>query len=109
MPTVLSYLHYDQPYIAFGKDMLNGAVEESHALHWVTEFDGYEYVKGDYAVQFDGKNLTHAYRFRTDSLLQEDVLHTAPADTLQQMERELKAFVQQYMQRMNNNELVIKK
>ena len=109
MPTVLNYLHYDQPYIAFGKDMLNGAVEESHALHWVTEFDGYEYVKGDYAVQFDGKNLTHAYRFRTDSLLQEDVLHTAPADTLQQMERELKAFVQQYMQRMNNNELVIKK
>lgn len=109
MPTILNYLHYDQPYVAFGKDMLNGAAEESYALHWVTEFDGYEYVKGDYAVQFDGKQLTHAYRFRTDSLLQEDVLHSAPTDTMQQMERELKAFVQQYMQRMNNNELVIKK
>lgn len=109
MPTVLNYLHYDRPYIAFGKDMLNTPVEDTHALHWVTEFDGYEYVKGDYLVQFDGRKLTHAYRFRKDSLLQDDVLLTAPTDTLLQMEQRLKSFVQQYMQRMNNDRLVIKK
>lgn len=107
MPTVLNYLHYDRPYIAFGEDVLNTPADSTFALHWVPEFEGYEYVRGNYAIQFDGKNTTHAYRHRSDPLLQHDVLHTMPADTLRMMERHAKAIIQQYMQRMNNNQLII--
>jgi hypothetical protein len=75
----------------------------------VVESNEYEYIKGNYSLLFDGERITHAYRYRTDSLLQHDILNTMPSDTLLQMEREMKSFIQQYMKRMNDNELVIKK
>ena len=107
MPTVLSYLRYDQSYVAFGEDILHTPADQTFALHWVPEFEGYEYVRGNYTIQFDGTNVTHAYQHRTDPLLQHDVLRTMPADTLQLMERHAKSIIQQYMQRMNNNQLII--
>ena len=109
MPTVLSYLHYDQPYLAFGKDMLHTLAEETHALHWVPESNGYEFVKGNYALEFDGNKVTAAYRFRTDSVLRDNVLTTMPKDTLQQMSKQMKSVIQQYMQRMTTDKLTIKK
>lgn len=106
MPTVLSYLHYDQPYIAFGKDILHIPVEQTFALHWVPESDGYEMVKGPYVLEFDGSRVTAAYRYRTDSLLQRNVATTMPADTLESMKRLMQSVIQQYMQRMSSNRLV---
>ena len=105
MPTVLSYLHYDHPYLAFGKDMLGLPVEDSFALHWVAGANGYEYVKGNYAIEFDGQQVTAAYRYRTDPLMKHNVVGTMPQDTLQQMTRQMKSVIQQYMQRMNRNQL----
>ncbi len=109
MPTVLNYLGYDLSYLAFGQDMLHTPVDETHALHWVPESDGYEFVKGDYVINFDGDRLTHAYRYRTDSLLHDDVLSTMPQDTLHLMERQMKAIIQSYMYRMNNDRLTATK
>ncbi len=110
MPTVLSYLHYDQPYIAFGRNMLYVSDDDRpFALHWVPESNGYEYVEGNYALRFDGQRVNSAYRFRTDSLLQEDVLQRMPTDTLQRMEQHMKAIIQQYMQRMNTDRLMMKR
>ena len=107
MPTVLAYLHYDKTYLAFGKDMLHTPLEETHALHWVPESNGYEFVKGSYALEFDGEQVTAAYRYRTDSLFAQNVLQTMPADTLEIMTRQMKSVIQQYMQRMNDNKLVV--
>jgi phosphoglycerol transferase MdoB-like AlkP superfamily enzyme len=109
MPTVLSYLHYDKPYIAFGKDMLHTQPEETFALHWVPESNGYEFVKGDYVIEFDCEQVTAAYRYRTDSLLNHNVKTTMPAGTLQQMTLQAKSVIQQYMQRMNNDQLTAPK
>ena len=107
MPTVLSYLHYDKPYLAFGKDMINTPADQTHALHWVPESNGYEFVKGNYTLEFDGENVTAAYRYRTDSVFAKNILSSMPADTLNTMTRQMKSIIQQYMQRMNNNKLVI--
>ncbi|MBR5673831.1 MAG: LTA synthase family protein [Muribaculaceae bacterium] len=108
MPTVLNYLHYDQPYIAFGLDMLNGTADEGFALHWLPESSSYEYVWGDYALQFDGKQVTSAYAFRTDSTFSNNVLGTMPTATRNRMERHMKSVIQQYMQRMTTDNLTIK-
>ena len=108
MPTVLNYLHYDRPYIAFGLDMLNGTANEGFALHWLPESSSYEYVWGDYALQFDGKQVTSAYAFRTDSTFSHNVLGTMPTATRNRMERHMKSVIQQYMQRMTTDNLVIK-
>ena len=108
MPTVLSYLHYDRPYVAFGKDMLHTPPADTHALHWVTEFGGYQFVKGRYALDFDGRRVTAAYHFRTDSTLSRNILDSMPADTLQQMTRQMQSVIQQYMHRMSTDSLVIR-
>ena len=109
MPTVLTYLHYDRPYIAFGQNMLGGNPDEGFALHWLPESSSYEYVWGDYALQFDGKQVTAAYAFRTDSTFSHNVLGTMPPATLDRMQRHMKSVIQQYMQRMTTDNLVIKK
>jgi phosphoglycerol transferase MdoB-like AlkP superfamily enzyme len=108
MPTVLGYLHYDKPYIAFGRDMISGQANDGFALHWLPESSSYEYVWGDYALQFDGKEVTSAYAFRTDSTFSHNVLGTIPSATRNRMERHMKSFIQQYMQRMTTDQLTIK-
>ena len=107
MPTVLNYLHYNHPYLAFGKDMLHTPATESFALHWVPESSGYQFLKGNYLLEFDGERLTAAYRYRTDSLLAHNVLRSMPRDTCQAMERQMKSVIQQYMQRMTSDRLVV--
>ena len=103
MPTVLGYLGYDLPYVAFGCDLLSTPPTETFAVN----YNGiYQYVKGNYLMQFDGSKPTAMYRFREDQLLKHNLLTDAPADTMAIMENELKAIIQQYMQRMNSNRLV---
>lgn len=104
MPTVLSYLGYDLPYVAFGCDLLSTPAGATYAVNYNN--GTYQYVKGDYMLQFDGERLNAAYRFKDDAMLKNNVLATAPADTIAAMENDLKAIIQQYMQCMNNNRLV---
>ena len=105
----IASLHYDKPYIAFGRDILNGRADEGFALHWLPESSSYEYLWGDYALHFDGKVVTSAYAFRTDSTFSHNVLGTMPPATRNRMERHMKSFIQQYMQRMTTDRLVIGK
>ena len=104
MPTVLGYLGYDLPYVAFGCDLLSTPADATYAVNYNN--GTYQYVKGDYMLQFDGERLNAAYRFKDDAMLKNNVLATAPADTIAAMENDLKAIIQQYMQCMNNNRLV---
>ena len=108
MPTVLGYLHYDKPYIAFGQDMLKTPSNGGFALHWLPESSSYEYVWGDYVLEFDGKEVTAAYQYRNDSTLSKNVLPTMPTATRNRMERHMKSVIQQYMQRMTTDRLVVK-
>ena len=105
---MLSYLHYDKPYIAFGQDMLKTPSNDGFALHWLPESSSYEYVWGDYVLEFDGKEVTAAYQFRNDSTLSNNVLTIMPTATRNRMERHMKSVIQQYMQRMTTDRLVIK-
>ena len=105
MPTVLSYLGYDKSYIAFGCDLLTTADEDT----WAVNYQGgiYQYVKGDYLLQFDGEHTKALYRFRTDLLLKHNIAAKEPK-VVNDMERQLKAVIQSYMTRMNENKLMIK-
>jgi hypothetical protein len=87
---------------------MGGVAEDGFALHWLPESSSYEYVWGDYALQFDGKQVNSAYKFRTDSTFSNNVLGTMPSDTRNRMERHMKSIIQQYMQRMNGDQLTVK-
>ena len=100
MPTILGYVGCDKPYMAFGIDLFNTPPEDTWAVNYL---DGvFQYCKGDYLLQFDGEHTIGFYRL-TDYLLRHNLMGRAPQQP--QMERELKAIIQQYMQRMVDNRL----
>ncbi|MCR5456367.1 MAG: LTA synthase family protein, partial [Bacteroidales bacterium] len=101
MPTVLGYLGYERPYISFGVDLLRTPPEETFAISY---FNGiYQILKGGYFVQFDGQKVTAVYA-DSDKLLKNNLLGTVNVDTTVTF---LKAMVQQYMSRMNENRLIV--
>ena len=104
MPTVLSYLGYDRPYVAFGCDLLTTTDEDTWAVNYLNGI--YQYVKGDWLLQFDGQKAKALYRFRTDLLLKDNLLSKEPK-VAADMERQVKAIIQSYMTRMVNNQLVV--
>ena len=104
MPTVLSYLGYDRPYVAFGCDLLTTSDEDTWAVNYLNGI--YQYVKGDWLLQFDGQKAKALYRFRTDLLLKDNLL-TKEQKIVKDMERQVKAIIQSYMTRMVNNQLVV--
>jgi phosphoglycerol transferase MdoB-like AlkP superfamily enzyme len=112
LPTILGYVGYHQPYMAFGCDLLNTPAKDTWAVNYL---DGvYQYCKGDYVLQFDGQQTIGFYRL-DDYKMQRNLLNSSPQFTststshpspLTSMERELKAIIQQYMDRMIDNRLV---
>lgn len=106
MPTVLGILGYNRAYVGFGQDALRTSAAEKFAVNYLPTSGIYQFLKGDYLIQFDGEKVIHAYRFRTDVLMKDDVKDTMPQDTLKAMETQLKSLIQQYMERMNGNNLV---
>ena len=104
MPTVLGLLRYDKPFIAFGQDVLNSQPDATHAINYLPSSDYYQYLEGDWMLQFDGDKVVHAYRFKEDTLQQHDLCGKHPA----QAEKRMKSIIQQYMYRMNHNEMIVK-
>jgi len=100
MPTVLSHLGYDEPYLAFGIDLFNTPADSTWAVNYTNGI--YQYVKYGHVIQFDGQKTTAVYAL-TDSLMKDNLLGDMACQ--QQMERELKAIIQQYMERMTTNRL----
>jgi phosphoglycerol transferase MdoB-like AlkP superfamily enzyme len=99
LPTVLGLLGYDKPYFAFGIDVLNTPAEDTWAVNYLNGI--YQYVKNGYVLQFDGTKTTAVYRL-DDRLMQHNLLNNSQ---FSEMERELKAIIQQYMARMTQNRL----
>lgn len=103
MPTVLSYLGYDKPYVSFGIDLLSTPAEETFAVSYYNGI--YQMAKYGYFIQFDGSSTKAIYDIN-DILLTDNLL--GKVDCQNKMETELKAIIQQYMSRMNENRLMAK-
>ena len=100
LPTLMGMLGYQKPYVAFGIDLLNTPAEDTWAVNYLNGI--YQYVKHGHVLQFDGRQSKAVYAL-TDSLMQNNLLDSYPRR--QQMERELKAIIQQYMARMTQDRL----
>ena len=102
MPSVLSYLNYDKPYVAFGQDCLSPDSTKSVVMY---NAPFYQYLHNSLMLSFDGDSVRSVYDFQSDRMLSNDLRNRAVrVDT---MEKRLKAIVQQYMHRMVNDELTV--
>lgn len=101
MPTILGMLGYQKPYLAFGKDVLNATADDTWAVNYMNGI--YQYVKHNHVLQFDGKKTRAVYAL-SDSLMQHNKV--GQFQQQQQMEQEVKAIIQQYMERMTQDRLM---
>lgn len=103
MPTLLSYLNYDKPYFAFG----NNLFEQNDDNFVVTNNDGiYNFYFKNHLLFYDGNKSIGFYDYKADRFLKNNLLGLNK--TLeQQIEIKLKAFIQQFNNRMIDNQLSI--
>lgn len=98
LPTILGMLNYPKPYFGFGIDVLNTPEEDTWAVNYLNGY--YQYVRYGYVLQFDGTFTTAIYSL-DDKLMKNNI--KGKVEVQQQMERELKAIIQQYMERMKQD------
>ena len=103
MPSILGLLHYDKPYVAFGRNTF-GAGTYPFAFNYLDNV--YQSFSGNYLLQFDGTKSIALYDFKQDRLLIDNLVGKY-LDTVRVMENRLKAFIQQYDNRMVDDRLTI--
>lgn len=101
-PTVLGYLGYEQPYLSFGNNLLDTATEDRFALSYAGGM--YHFVKGDWLMLFNGEDVIGLYDYKKDYLQQNNVAQTSQ-DIVDSMLPQLKAILQQYIERLTTNTL----
>lgn len=103
MPVVLGQLKYNKPYFAFGSDVLH-ANGDNCVVNYIN--GTYQLFYRDYVIISDGEETRGLYRFKTDRLLGNNLTEQiGPVqDTL---EIKVKAFIQQYNNRMIENRISI--
>ncbi len=104
LPTILGYLGYDRPFVAFGQNLLATPDDEI----WVAGYQNgiYMFYQGDLMIQFDGNRVLGVYEFKKDTRLENNVQGRYP-DIEEALEAQLKAIIQQYMEYMGSKPLVI--
>ena len=100
LPTVLGMMGYQKPYFGFGIDVLRTPKNDTWAINYLNGI--YQYVRYGYVLQFDGTATKAVYRL-DDRLMKTNLI--GKIEQQAQMEHELKAIIQQYMERMTQNRL----
>ncbi len=95
MPRLLRKLHYSGKILSFGND------PETEKNPFVVNYNGgtWEYMQDDYLLRFRNGKITALFNYKKDRLLKHNLLHTANIDTTFMIKR-LKAFIQQYKNRL---------
>jgi phosphoglycerol transferase MdoB-like AlkP superfamily enzyme len=104
MPTILDYLNFNAPFVAFGNSVLDSAGNH-FAINFVNET--YQLIYKNYAMVFDGTKGISLYNTANDSLQKKNLLESSPA-IKKEMEQKVKAIIQSYNQRLIKNEMVVK-
>jgi hypothetical protein len=104
MPTVLNYLNYDEPYIAFGNDLMDDSYE-SFAFN--TNGSTYNLYMKDHILEMIDNKPVGLYNFKNDIFLGINLIDKEP-EIEKMMEDKLKAVIQTYNSRLIDNNMVIK-
>ncbi|MFA6925084.1 MAG: LTA synthase family protein [Bacteroidales bacterium] len=99
MPSVLDFLNYPQEFVSFGVSLF-----DSTANHFAVNYtnNNYQLLKDVYSVIFNGSKVIEVYNFKTDSLLQNNLINKI---SVAKNENFLKAFIQSYNWRLIKNKL----
>jgi len=101
LPTVAQLCGYRQPFISFGNNLFDSTVSRVHISYLNDE---YQMQKYKFVLKFDGEESLSLFNLETDSLMKRDILSRNPA-VQKEMERYLRAYIQQFNNRVIHNHL----
>jgi phosphoglycerol transferase MdoB-like AlkP superfamily enzyme len=101
MPTILAILKYPHPYIAFGQNLFSDT-KTNFAVNYLN--GTYQIISGNFALEFDGNTALSLYDIQNDELMNNNLINILP-EKKEELERILKAYIQQFNNRMINNKL----
>ena len=101
MPSVLSYLGFDQDFIAFGTSVFDTTAPR-FSIHYISGL--YGLIKDGYLLEYDGNKSTGLYDLNADKL-QTNNLVTKDLPIRKRLESFMKAYIQQYNNRFIENRL----
>ncbi len=101
MPSVLGYLGYNKPYVAFGNNILK-LDEERFVINYANQ--NYQFFDGDAIIHYDGQKLNAVYDFSSDSLLSSNLINDV---NVIESEHKCKAIIQHYNNRMIDDKLIV--
>jgi phosphoglycerol transferase MdoB-like AlkP superfamily enzyme len=103
MPTVLSHLHYDKPFVSFGRNVLSDS-----SNHFAVNYhNGFQLFQHQFMLQMNGSNPSALYDYVSDPLLKNNLLFKMPL-LRDSMNKTVKAFMQQYHNRLIDDDLLAK-
>lgn len=105
LPTLMNLVGYDHPFVSFGQNMLDK--KTTHGAFFYAN-GTYQYVEGDYLLQFNGEKNIAFYNTKKDPQLNENILGKEMM-IQSKMEKTLKAYLQNYLKATIHNELAIQK
>ncbi|MFH1321299.1 MAG: sulfatase-like hydrolase/transferase [Bacteroidota bacterium] len=114
MPSVLDYLNYKIPFLAFGESVFDSTAQGS-AVNFLNGV--YQIIEGYHILLFDGEECTGLYNFKNDVFLQNNLLLSKQMTSTgnettdglkKRLERKIKAVIQSYNHRLINNKLTVK-
>jgi len=102
MPTVLSCLGYQGKYLAFGTNLT-----DTLGTHFSVHYNSgvYGMMKDNCLIEFDGMKTTHLFNLVKDPMQQHNLLNQGYPEQ-EKLEFFLKAFIQQYNNRLIENRLI---
>lgn len=104
MPTVLSYLNYNEEYIAFGNNLLDDSYE-SFAFN--TNGSTYHLYMKDHLMEMIDIKPVGLYNYKSDIFLEKNLLGSE-SELTTIMEERLKAIIQVYNSRLLDNNLIVR-
>jgi phosphoglycerol transferase MdoB-like AlkP superfamily enzyme len=105
MPTVLSILNFDEPFFAFGNNLLDDKYE-SFAFN--TSGSTYHLYMKDHILEMIDNKTVGLFDYKNDIFLEKSLLDKKPELQLP-MEEKLKAIIQTYNSSLVDNKMVIRK
>jgi phosphoglycerol transferase MdoB-like AlkP superfamily enzyme len=102
LPSILGYLGYNGTFIAFGNDLFHSGSAPRFSIHYLSGI--YGLLKDGYYLENDGQRTTALYNLEKDPMQQVNIAGKAGKEQ-QELERFLRAYVQQYNNRLTENRL----
>lgn len=105
MPSILGYLNYEEAYFAFGRNIFD-TLSAPYVINYRN--NAYQFIADDYLLQYDDEQdkTLGFYNFRNDTMLRQNIVGQLPV-IQQQMERRIRAFIQQYNYSIVNNKMSV--